>query len=89
MSLRIAIWACAGAVVVVCLRLYLQAIFPASLEAERPLLNLVYLICPIALLGHHAIGFYQVVIANAATYAFVGAVVETARRYLRVHAVSR
>jgi hypothetical protein len=87
MKLRITIWACAGALVVVCLRLYLLAIFPSSLDAERPILDLVYLTCPIALVRHHAVSFYQVLFANAATYALVGAVVETTRRYLRVHTV--
>lgn len=88
MKLRIAIWASAGALVVVCLRLYLQSIFPTSLAANRPVLDLVYLICPIALVRHHAVSFYQVLFANAATYAFVGAVVESTRRYFRVQTVS-
>ncbi|HEX4154699.1 MAG TPA: hypothetical protein VHY48_03715 [Acidobacteriaceae bacterium] len=85
MKLRIAMWASAGALVVVCLRLYLAAIFPSSLDADRPVLDLVYLTCPIALLRHHAVSFYQVLFANAATYAFVGAVVETVRRQHTVH----
>lgn len=81
MRLRIAIWASVGALVVVCLRLYLQAIFPASLAANRPVLDLVYLICPIALLGHYALNFYSVLLINAATYALVGWIVETIRRH--------
>jgi hypothetical protein len=81
MGLRIAIWASVGALVAVCLRLYLQAIFPASLAANRPVLDLVYLICPIAIVRNHAVSFYQVLFANAATYALVGWVVETIRRH--------
>jgi len=89
MKLRIAIWASVGALVVVCLRLYLLAIFPASLNAERPVLDLIYLICPIALARHHAVSFYEALFANAATYAFVGWVVETIRRrYFGVQTVS-
>lgn len=81
MRLRIAIWAIVGALVVVCLRFYLQSIFPNSLAANRPALDLVYLVCPIALLGHYALNFYSVLLINAATYAVIGWVVETIRRH--------
>jgi hypothetical protein len=88
MRLRIAIWAGAGALVVVCLRLYLRAIFPTSLDADRPLLDLVYLTCPIALLRHYAVNFYSVLLINAATYALAGWVVETMRGHRKLRMIS-
>jgi hypothetical protein len=84
MRLRIAIWASVGALVVVCLRLYLRAIFPNSLDADRAVLDLIYLTCPIALLRHYVLNFYSVLLINAATYALVGWVVEMIRRH-RAH----
>jgi hypothetical protein len=84
MKLRIAIWASAGALVVICLRLYLLAIFPTALDAERPVLDFVYLTCPIALARHYVQNFYSILLINAATYAVVGWVVETMRRH-KVH----
>jgi hypothetical protein len=77
MKSRIAIWACAGAFVVVFWRLYLSATFPTPLGTVLPL---VYLTCPIALVRHYALSFYSVLLVNAATYALVGMVVETIRR---------
>jgi hypothetical protein len=49
---------------------------------------LVCLTCPIALASHHALSIYLVLIANAATYALVGVVVETARRYYQIRSIS-
>ena len=77
MKLRIAIWAVAGAVVAALWAIYMSATFPAPLGSLR---TLVHLTCPVALAHHYAIGFYSVLLINAATYALVGAVVETVRR---------
>jgi hypothetical protein len=77
MKSRIAIWAGAGALVVVFWTLYIPATFPTPLGVVW---TLVYLTCPIALARHHALSFYLVLLVNAATYALVGMVVETIRR---------
>jgi hypothetical protein len=78
MKLRIAIWAGAGALVVFFWTLYISATAPV---AHGPMWTLIYLTCPIALARHYALNFYFVVLANAATYALVGAVAEA----MRVH----
>lgn len=81
MKLRIAIWAAVGALVVVFWSLYISATFPASLGIVW---TLACLTCPIALASHHSLSFLFVLLVNAATYALVGAVLETTRRYLRL-----
>jgi len=81
MKLRIAIWAIVGALVVVVWRLYLSATFPNPiLGTARTLIDLT---CPIALVGHHAMSFYSVLLANAVTYAVIGAIVEITRQRLK------
>ncbi len=80
MKLRIAIWALAGALVVVFWTLYISAMAPA---AHGTMWTLAYLTCPIALARRYALGFYFVLLANAATYALVGAVVEAMRGHFR------
>lgn len=79
MKLRIAIWACVGALVVVVWRLYLSATFPAPLLGTARVL--VDLTCPIALVRHHAMSFYSVLLVNAGTYALVGVLVEIVRQH--------
>ena len=73
MKLRISIWAAAGALVVAFWTLYISAMAPA---AHGTMWTLAYLTCPIALARHSALSFYFVLLANAATYALVGVVVE-------------
>lgn len=80
MKHRIAIWAGAGALVVVCWTLYVSATFPTPLAAEGVVWTLACLSCPIALAHHYALSFYLVLLANAATYALVGVIVETIRQ---------
>ena len=80
MKLRIAIWAGAGALVVVFWTLYISATAPA---ARGTMWTLVYLTCPIALAHHYALSFYLVLLANVATYALVGAVVEAMRGHFQ------
>jgi len=76
MKLRIAIWAAVGALVVVFWTLYISATAPG---ARGTVWTLVYVTCPIALARQYALSFYLVLLANAATYALVGAVVEWMR----------
>ena len=80
MKLRIAIWAVAGALVVVFWNLYISATVPA---ARGITWTLAYLTCPIALARQYALSFYFVLLANAATYALVGAIVEVMRRHFQ------
>ena len=79
MKRRIAIWASAGALVVVCWTLYVSTMSP--IPPDGPAWTLVYLLCPIALAHHYALSFFFVLLANVATYALVGLVVETTRRH--------
>jgi hypothetical protein len=85
MKTRIAIWAGAGALVVVLWSAYLRISRPAPLG---PLALLLDLSCPIALARHHRMTVYFVLAVNAATYAGIGAVVELARRLFRAGARS-
>jgi hypothetical protein len=80
MKVRIAIWTGVGAFVVVLWTLYISATSPTPLGK---LWTLAYLTCPIALAGNYALSFYFVLLVNAATYALIGTVVETMRRYYK------
>src|SRR5262245_28723892 len=79
MKSRIALWAAAGAVVVVGWTLYASAISPAPLDRGPFPWLLVCLTCPIALARHLPLSVYWVLLANAATYALVGVTVEMIR----------
>lgn len=82
MKSRIAIWTTLGALVVVVWRVYISATLSNPLGRGGVGRALVYLTCPVAIARqHHPQGFYFVLIANAATYALAGLVVETMRRY--------
>lgn len=83
MKSRIAIWAILGALVVVAWRIYLSATLSNPLGTGGVARALAYLTCPISMAGRHVLGFYSVLIINAATYALIGIVVETMRRYIR------
>jgi hypothetical protein len=74
MKLRIAIWAAAGAVVVVLWSSYISWTHQNTTGIVR---ILEYLTCPIAFASHLALSFSLVLLANTATYALVGAFVET------------
>jgi uncharacterized BrkB/YihY/UPF0761 family membrane protein len=78
MKLRIAVWASVGALVVLLWTLYISAVPTTPHGIARVLL---YLTCPVSLLGRHPISLYLVLLANAATYALVGTVVE----FMRAH----
>jgi hypothetical protein len=84
MKLRIAIWTGVGALVVVLWRIYISATLSNPLGTGGLGRALIYLTCPIAIAGQHPQSFYFVLIANAATYALAGVVVEATRRYYHV-----
>lgn len=78
---RIAMWAGAGFIVAAFWILYAFATRPDTMQG---LWLLAGITCPITLAGHHPIGLFWVLIANAATYALVGLIVETLRKH-RTH----
>ena len=83
MKSRIAIWAAAGALVATFWAVYIAATmqnlrYPVSIGSI-----LIRITCPIALASHHAISIYQVLAANTATYAVIGALVEITRRHFQ------
>jgi len=82
MKLRIAIWACAGGLAVVCWTLYFSAATPTPSGVAW---ILACLTCPIALAGSHVLSFGFVLLVNAATYAMIGTAVEIMLRHLKTH----
>ena len=84
MKYRIAMWAGAGFLVAGGWALYALATTPPAFTSADPLLALVRLTCPIAILGKfYPISIYAVLLANAATYGLAGVIVENLR--LRLH----
>jgi hypothetical protein len=75
MKLRIAAWAATGALVVVLWNLYLPRM------SSQIAWTLLCLTCPIGLARNYALSFYFVLLANAATYALVGTIIEITRRH--------
>jgi len=83
MKNRIAIWASAGFLVAVGWALYAFATFPDSNERMRDVWTLITITCPVAIAGKHfPISMYWVFLANAATYAIAGMIVEAVRLQL-------
>jgi hypothetical protein len=86
MKHRIAIWAGVGFLVAGCWALYFFAAGPIPYSSTEPILwTLVDLTCPVAFASlhfHFGIYFYWVLLANAATYALIGLIVETLRKQL-------
>ena len=82
MKYRIAMWSSAGFLVAIG-----WAVYFASTSKDIPIgpmvSTLIRLTCPIAIAGsHYPISIYLAVVANVATYALVGLMVETLRRQL-------
>ena len=83
MKYRVAMWAIAGFLVAAGWALYAFASTPPALAFTDPLMPLVRITCPIALLGRSfPIRLEWVLLANAATYALVGLLVEPLRQRL-------
>ena len=79
---RIAIWATAGFLVATCWAVYFLVRSKDHL-IEPIVSTLIRLTCPIAIVGsHYPISLYATLLANVATYALVGLVVEILRRQL-------
>ena len=79
MKYRIGMWASAGFLVAGCWALYALATTPPALTS---MMTLIRLTCPIALFSSYPIRLYWVLLANSATYALLGLVVETLRQRL-------
>jgi hypothetical protein len=76
-------WASTGFLVAVFWVLFAIATFPSTNERMRDVWTLASLTCPVAIAGrHYAISLYEVLAANALTYALVGLIVETLRHRL-------
>lgn len=88
MKCLIATWATLGALVVVAWSLYIYAISPIQLTAKAVARTLACLTCPIALTHRYPLSFYFVLLANAATCALVGVLVETVRRHYQTRSLS-
>jgi hypothetical protein len=82
MKHRIAIWAGVGFLVAAGWALYALVTTPPALGLGDPLLPLVRLTCPIAIFSSYPISVYTVLLANSATYALAGLIVETLRQRL-------
>jgi hypothetical protein len=83
MKRRIAMWASAGFLVAGFWALFAFATFPSTNERLRAVWTLVSLTCPVSIAGrHYPISLYEVLAANAVTYALVGLIVETLRNQL-------
>jgi hypothetical protein len=86
MKYRIAMLASAGFLVACCWALYAFATTPPAMTSADPTLTLVEFTCPVVAASfyfHFGVSLYWSLLANAATYALVGLIVETLRRQLR------
>ncbi|HXC96127.1 MAG TPA: hypothetical protein VNU92_10515 [Edaphobacter sp.] len=81
---RIALWAVAGFVVAAFWIFFTYAISPVTTGPMHGLRLLAGITCPISLASFRPIGLSWVLIANTATYALVGLIVETVRKF-RAH----
>jgi hypothetical protein len=82
MKYRIAIWAAAGFLVASGWAVYL--LVASKDHPTEPIVStLIQLTCPVAIVGsHYPVSLYAALVANVATYALVGLLVETLRRQL-------
>ena len=82
MKCRIAMWASAGFLVAGFWATFAFVTFPSTNERMRDVWTLVCLTCPVAIAKHYPISLYEVLVANAVTYAMIGLIVETLRNQL-------
>jgi hypothetical protein len=82
MKNRIAMWAGAGFLAAGFWAIFAFATFPSTSERMRDVWTLVCLTCPVAIAKHYPISLYEVLAANAVTYALIGLIVETLRQQL-------
>ena len=83
MKYRIALWASVGFLVAGGWALYAFATMPFTNERMREAWTLLSVTCPIAVAGaRYPISLYTTLVANAATYALIGLIVEALRHSL-------
>ena len=82
MTRRVGMWASAGFLIAGSWALYGLAKAPPAITSADRIVTLVRLTCPITFLSSYPLGLYWVLLANAATYALVGLIVETLRQRL-------
>jgi len=77
MKYRIAIWAAAGFLVATWWAVYF--LVASKDHPTEPIVStLVRLTCPVAIVGsHYPVSLYSALVANAATYALIGLLVES------------
>jgi len=84
MTYRIAIWAFAGFLVASGWAVYFLVRSKDHL-IEPIVSTLIRLTCPVAIVGmHYPISLYSALVANVATYALIGLVLEVLRRQLKL-----
>ena len=83
MKYRIAAWSSVGLLVAGCWEIYAIVSMPPALTSADPILPLVRLTCPITLVSSYPLSLNWVLVANAATYALLGLILETLRRRMR------
>jgi hypothetical protein len=82
---RIVMWAFAGLLIAVGWWFYITATVPTPITSTPLLWSIARLSCPIVLAGfyfHFGVSVYLTFVANAATYALIGLMVEGLRRQL-------
>ena len=83
MRYRIATWASAGMLVAVGWAVYACVTTAPAMTSADPIMALVELTCPIVFVGMHftfGISLSWSLVANAATYAMLGLIVESMRQ---------
>jgi hypothetical protein len=82
MKYRIAVWATTGFLVASVWAIYF--LLASNGQLTQPIVStLVQLTCPIAIVGsHYPVSLSSALLANVATYALIGLVVEALRRQL-------
>jgi tellurite resistance protein TehA-like permease len=80
MKYRLAVWAVAGFLVASAWAVYF--LLASKDHPIEPIISaLVRLTCPVAIVGsHYPVSLYAALVANVATYALVGLLIETVRR---------
>lgn len=81
MKYRIAMWAGAGFLVASCWALYAFLTAPLPVQRMSEMWTLVRVTCPVVIAGSHfPISLSWALVANAATYALAGLMLETLRK---------
>jgi hypothetical protein len=80
MKSRIAVWAGAGLLIAGCWEFFIWSSVPLANQRMTHVWLFVGITCPVTLLGHLPITWYDVLIANVGTYALLGLTVEALRK---------